>query len=80
MRINVLLFASYADALGARSLALDLPDGAHAADVLERLRERPGAAALPPSPLVAVNERYAAADAPVADGDVVAVLPPVAGG
>jgi molybdopterin converting factor small subunit len=32
------------------------------------------------APLVAVNERYAGPDALLADGDVVAVLPPVAGG
>lgn len=81
MRVTVLLFASYADALGARTLTLDLPAAARAGDVVRLLRERPGAgAAVPPAPLVAVNERYAAADAPVGEGDVVAILPPVAGG
>lgn len=80
MRVTVLLFASYADALGERRLSLDLPDDARAGDVLAALRRRPGADAVPPAPLVAVNERYAAADRELADGDVVAVLPPVAGG
>lgn len=80
MRVTVLLFASYADALGARTLTLDLPDAARAGDVVRLLRARPGADALPPSPLVAVNERYAAAEAAVGDGDVIAILPPVAGG
>lgn len=80
MRVTVLLFASYADALGARTLTLDLPAAARAGDVVRLLRERPGADALPPAPLVAVNERYAAAEAPVREGDVIAVLPPVAGG
>lgn len=80
MQITVLLFASYADALGARSLTLDLPAGARTSAVLRTLREHPGATALPPAPLVAVNERYSGPDTPLAEGDVVAVLPPVAGG
>ena len=80
MRVTVLLFASYADALGARTLTLDLPDGARAEAVLAAVRDRPGAAALPPAPLVAVNERYSGLGAALAEGDVVAVLPPVAGG
>jgi len=80
MRVTVLLFASYADALGARTLTLDLPVDARTSAVVRALRERPGAAALPPAPLVAVNERYSGPDTPLADGDVVAVLPPVAGG
>ena len=80
MRVTVLLFASYADALGERTLTLDLPDGARAGDVVAALRRRPGADGVPPLPLVAVNERYAGPHAALAEGDVVAVLPPVAGG
>ena len=80
MRVTVLLFASYADALGERSLALNLAAGARAEDVIAAIRARPGAGAVPPHPLVAVNEQYAEPDAPLAEGDVVAVLPPVAGG
>jgi molybdopterin converting factor subunit 1 len=80
MSVTVLLFASYADALGASSLALDLPANATVADVLAELRTRPGAERLPPSPLVAVNQRYASATSAVRAGDEVAVIPPVAGG
>ncbi len=80
MSVTVLLFASYADALGASSLRLDLPVDATVADVLARLRARPGAERLPPSPLVAVNQRYATAASVVRAGDEVAVIPPVAGG
>lgn len=80
MRVTVLLFASYADALGERTLTLELPDGARAEDVVAALKRRPGAELVPPAPLVAVNERYAAAGAALSEGDVVAVLPPVAGG
>lgn len=80
MSVTVLLFASYADALGATSVSLDLPSNATVADVLADLRRRPGAHRLPPAPLVAVNERYACASSVVREGDEVAVIPPVAGG
>lgn len=80
MSVTVLLFASYADALGAPSLTVDLPPAATVADLLAELRSRPGADRLPPAPLVAVNERYASATSPVRAGDEVAIIPPVAGG
>jgi molybdopterin converting factor subunit 1 len=80
MSVTVLLFASYADALGAPSLTVDLPAGATVADVLTAVRARPGAGGLPPRPLVAVNQRYASPSSPVAAGDEVALIPPVAGG
>ena len=80
MTITVLLFASYAEALGATSLELDLGSNATVDDVLQSLRRLPGAERLPPSPLIAVNERYAKRDSALAPGDEVAVIPPVAGG
>jgi molybdopterin converting factor small subunit len=80
VRVHVLLFASYADALGASELPLDLAPGATVADALAAVRARPGATRLPPAPLTAVNERWAPADQPLAEGDAVALLPPVAGG
>jgi molybdopterin converting factor subunit 1 len=80
MSVTVLLFASYADALGASTLSVDLPAEATVADVLADLMGRPGAERLPSSPLVAVNQRYASATSAVRAGDEVAVIPPVAGG
>ncbi|MDB4880333.1 MAG: thiamine protein [Gemmatimonadetes bacterium] len=80
MSVTVLLFASYADAFGAPSLTLDLPAGATVDDVLADLRRRPGSDRLPATPLVAVNQRYARPTSPVASGDEVAIIPPVAGG
>jgi molybdopterin converting factor subunit 1 len=80
MSVTVLLFASYADALGASSLSIELPSNATVADLLADLRARPGADRLPPAPLVAVNQRYASASSAVREGDEVAVIPPVAGG
>ena len=80
MRVIVLLFASYADQLGAPSLELDVAPGATVADVVADVRGRPGASVLPASPLVAVNERYATPATQVQAGDEVALIPPVAGG
>lgn len=78
--INVLLFASYADALGAPSIAVDVPAEATVADVLTALRQRPGAGVIPAKPLVAVNQKYARPATRVSAGDEVALIPPVAGG
>lgn len=80
MTITLLLFASYADALGASSLDVDLPHESTVEDVVSAIRARPGAERLPPSPLVAVNQRYAGMQSIVHDGDEVALIPPVAGG
>jgi molybdopterin converting factor subunit 1 len=80
VEIQVLLFASYAEALGTNALVLDVPDGASVSDVVAGVRARAGGDRLPPSPLVAVNQSYAAAEAQVRSGDEVAIIPPVAGG
>jgi len=80
MTVTVLLFASYADALGERKIPLDLPSGATVAEAVRRVRELAGTTRLPAEPLVAVNEEYARPDHALAAGDEVAIIPPVAGG
>jgi len=80
MTLRVLLFASYAEAIGGSEIDLDVPIGATVADVLATLRKRPGADRLPPAPLVAVNQRYATPSTRVTERDEVAIIPPVAGG
>ena len=80
MSVTVLLFASYADALGAPSVCVDLPANATVADVLAAIGRRPGGDVLPSAPLVAVNQRYAAPSTRVMAGDEIALIPPVAGG
>ena len=80
MTVTVLLFASYAESVGASSVEVELPAGATVRDVIGTLRTMPGADRLPREPLVAVNERYASRDHVVQAGDEVAVIPPVAGG
>ena len=79
MQLNVLLFASYAEALGAPSVALDLCEGASVEDVLSAVRAMVPGRGLPPA-LVAVNQEYASPRQLVSDGDEVAIIPPVAGG
>ncbi len=80
MSVTVLLFASYADALGAPSVSVELPPDATVADVLADITRRPGWGRLPATPLVAVNQRYASRSTRIQEGDEVALIPPVAGG
>lgn len=80
MRCTVLLFASYAEALGADALPLELADGATLGDAVEAIRALPGGGALPPTPLVARNQQYATLTDAIAPGDELALIPPVAGG
>lgn len=80
MTVTVLLFASYADALGERSIPLDLPNGSTVGEVVRRVREMAGASRLPAEPMVAVNQEYARTDRALSAGDEVAIIPPVAGG
>lgn len=80
MNVTVLLFASYADAFGRDRVELTLPADARARDVVAELTRLPTSGPLPPEPLVAVNQRYAAPDQPIAPDDEIAIIPPVAGG
>lgn len=80
MQLTVLLFASYAEALGTARLELTVPERTVVGELVEHLRTVAGPGRLPPRPLVAVNRRYAAYDHPLAASDEVAVIPPVAGG
>jgi molybdopterin converting factor small subunit len=80
MTVRVLLFASYADAVGQSELTLELTEGALVADVVARVREMAGGRVLPPSPLLALNAVYASSSTVVRRGDEVAIIPPVAGG
>ena len=80
MTLDVLVFASYADAIGAPSVRVSVPDDASVADVVLAVRAVATAIALPERPLVAVNHRYAKLDQRLQAHDEVALIPPVAGG
>jgi molybdopterin converting factor small subunit len=80
LTVHVLLFGSYAEGVGFESLDVTLPSPASVAAVVEHLRALPGGHQLPPKPLCARNLAHAAPDEPVAHGDEIAILPPLAGG
>ncbi|HEX4005273.1 MAG TPA: molybdenum cofactor biosynthesis protein MoaE [Acidobacteriaceae bacterium] len=84
MRITLLAFGILHDhfpSAGPVGLPLDLPDGATVASLLDHCRAlAPNGGLLWSSLAVAVNREYAHAAQPLADGDEVALLPPVSGG
>ena len=78
--IRVRLFARYAELLGQDDLTLPAEGLNTAGAVLARIRSLPGGWEIGERTLMAINLRQAAPDAPVAPGDEVAFLPPLAGG
>lgn len=80
MSVSVLLFASYADAFGARRLAVPVNAPCAVAELVDAMRALPGGDRLPARPLVAVNRTWVDLSAQVQATDEVAVIPPVAGG
>jgi molybdopterin synthase catalytic subunit len=81
MIIRVLFFASLADALGVREAALELPDNADVARAIGALTaEYPKLADSSGRLAFAVNRAYVGRSAPLADGDELALIPPVSGG
>ena len=80
MKVRALFFASYAEAFGRAEQTVELPSGATVADFVAAIRKEPAASRVPPSPLVAVNQRYARPETALSEGDEVALIPPVAGG
>lgn len=80
MEVRVLLFASYADAFGAPNVSVSVREGATVKDLLAKVKEMAVGHPLPPAPLIAVNQEYAAPGDVIHAGDEVALIPPVAGG
>ena len=76
MRISVRLFAGLREQAGVRERSIELPDGATVADIWAPLELGEEPAGL----LYAVNRGYADRAAELADGDEVALIPPVSGG
>ena len=75
----MLLFASYAEALGGSSIRIAVAEGAVVGDLLAAVRQLVPAKPLPPA-AVAVNQEYAPMTRRLQSGDEVAIIPPVAGG
>jgi MoaE-MoaD fusion protein len=81
MRVQVLFFGQLKDLTGRSSETLPLADRATLSDVLQHYGEQfPAIRKLSPSLALSINREYASQDAPLRDGDEVALLPPVSGG
>ena len=84
MSIQILYFAGLREAVGQSSEQLSLPAGVGSVGQLHaHLVSRGGvwaALATTKNLRIAVNQKVAAMDAPVKDGDEVAFFPPVTGG
>jgi MoaE-MoaD fusion protein len=76
MQVSIRLFAGLRERAGTGARTLELAEGATLGDVWPAL----GLGVEPSGLLYAVNKRYANGDAPLADGDEVALIPPVSGG
>jgi molybdopterin synthase catalytic subunit/molybdopterin converting factor small subunit len=76
MRVSVRLFAALRERAGLRERVLEVAEGAVVADIWPALDlgEEPGGL------VFAVNKEYAGRETPLADGDEVALIPPVSGG
>ena len=79
--LTVLFFASVADRAGTRRIELPVAAGDTVGHIRDRLVERfPALEPMLPNLLYAVDEEYVRSDAPVRDGQTLAVIPPVSGG
>lgn len=74
--ITVLAFARYRGLLGFSRLEVPLPQPPIVAELLAQYAFK----ALPGEALLALNQAYVKRGAPLADGDELALMPPVSGG
>jgi sulfur-carrier protein len=81
MRVRILYFASFRDAVGRPEEVREIPVGTRVCDLWEILsREVWEFSRFSHMPPAAVNQLYQPGYVPLEDGDEVAYLPPVAGG
>ena len=81
MKIQLLLFASCRDAVGAKELVVELAEGTTAAGLRDEVVSRyPRLASLKEKLLIAANAEYVDGATVLKDGDEIALIPPVSGG
>ena len=80
MRVLVRLFASYREAAGQGRIELDLPPGSTVRDAIAEIARRHPLITEGRSVVIAKNRDYVTSEEPLADGDEVALIPPVSGG
>lgn len=81
MKIRMRLFASAREVVGKQEVIVDVPEGVTAADLLTQfVAQHPDLRRLAPSLKLAVNHEYVEGGRRLAEGDEVALIPPVSGG
>lgn len=81
MKVRVLFFAVVRERIGRDEDVCELEEGASVGELVAALERRhPAIAGLRAALKLAVNEEFAPLERALADGDVVALIPPVAGG
>lgn len=81
MRVNVLLFAAFREAVGAARLELDVPDGTTLRQVYSLVEgSHPRLGPLRPYTTFARNREVVEGDTLVASGDEIVFLQPASGG
>lgn len=79
--VHLVFLARYAELMRCEAMDLTVPAPATVETVLAAIRTGlPRGGELPARPVCALNHRQVPLDAAVADGDEIALLPPVAGG
>ena len=81
MRARVRLFARLSELAGTRETEVELGEGLSVGDAYRLLCQRyPDLADYSHSLMFAVNAHYVSPEHPLADGDELALIPPVSGG
>jgi MoaE-MoaD fusion protein len=81
MKVRVRFFAGLREQFGSSELTLEMPEGSDVASILSRLDEEYPAVRLGTRRYtVAVNRAFARPDRVLAEGDEMALIPPVSGG
>lgn len=81
MQVRLLFFATLKDIVGSREMRVEVPHNCTVEDLLNQLEQQyPQFVAYRSILLTAVNEEYVGRSSALAEGDEVAIFPPVSGG
>ena len=81
VRIKVLFFGMIRDVVGMREDLVEVPAGANLGSLYEQYASRyPRLREMSASTVLALNQQFSKPEAPLTEGDEVALLPPVSGG